>query len=287
VEEPEECSSISNARKEQEHEDLSPLSVLEPTFLNESCWSSDCCSGSSDGSKGYSSSSEVKNMPKNFLSNPPSVDAEAKTTDSVSSSSIDASDTSASIDASDISDITQCSKKSRNSELEYIGDVLGNVNLTKGGLGSLFISQDDVSVMDPHLFNKLESMNLYTQGKKNLDRRGYRKLLFDCVSECLETRRLTYFRAGYAAWSKGMAAMSRGIETEVCNEIGGWRSMGEWVEDELVDKDMSSGLGTWVDFRVEEFETGEELEREILSSLVDEVIGDVFVRRRDGRSVNL
>ena len=84
-----------------------------------------------------------------------------------------------------------------------------------------------------------------------------------------------------------MAAMSRGIETEVCNEISGWRNMGEWVEDELVDKDMSSGLGTWVDFRVEEFETGEELETEILSSLVDEVIGDVFVRRRDGRSVNL
>ncbi|KAG8096292.1 hypothetical protein GUJ93_ZPchr0013g36225 [Zizania palustris] len=278
VEEPEECSSISNTRKEKEHKDLSPLSVLEP-ILSESCWSSECCSGSNDGNKQYSSSSEVKTIPRNFLINPPSVDTEAKTADSVSSSSIEVSDTSASIDASDISDITQCSKKSRNSELEYIGDVVGSVNLTKGGLGSLFINED-VTALDPLLFDKLESMNLYTQGKNHMDRRGYRRLLFDCVSECLEMRRLTYFQAGYAAWSKGMAAMSRGIETEVCNEIGDWKGMCDWVEDELVDKDMSSGLGTWVDFRVEQFETGEEVEREILSSLLDEVIGDVFVRRR-------
>ncbi|KAG8063699.1 hypothetical protein GUJ93_ZPchr0003g16687 [Zizania palustris] len=267
VEEPEECGSISNTRKEREHEDLSPLSVLEPTFLSESFWSSECFSGSSDGSKPYSSSSEVKTFPRNFLISQPT------------SSSLEVSDTSASIDASDISDITQCSKKSRNSELEYIGDVLGSVNLTKGGLGSLFINED-ASALDTLLFDKLESLNIYTQGENHLDRQGYRRLLFDCVSECLEMRRLTYFRAGYAAWSKGMTAMSRGIETEVCNEIGGWKGMGDWVEDELVDKDMSSGLGTWVDFRVEAFEAGEEVEREILSSLLDEVIGDVFVRRQ-------
>ena len=112
-----------------------------------------------------------------------------------------------------------------------------------------------------------------------MDRRGYRRLLFDCVNECLEARRSTFFRAGYAAWSKGVAALSRGIETEVCNDITSWKSMGGWVEDELVDKDMSSGLGTWVDFRVEAFEAGEEVESEILSSLLDEVIGGMVVRR--------
>ncbi|KAK3151384.1 hypothetical protein QOZ80_3AG0245170 [Eleusine coracana subsp. coracana] len=270
VEEPEECGSVSNARKEQEHEDLSPLSVLEPTFTGESCWSSEC-SGSSDGSKGYSSSSEFKNIPGNFFINPPSADIEGKTTDSASS---------ASLDASDISDVTQCSKKSRTTELEYIGDVLSSVNLTTDDLGSLFVNQDGTA-LDSLLFEKLENMNAYTQGKDHLGSRGYRRLLFDCVNECLETRRLTYFRAGYAAWSKGVAALSRrGIETEVCKEITSWKSMGEWVEDELVDKDMSTGLGTWVDFRVEEFEGGQEVESEILSSLLDEVIGDMMVRRR-------
>ncbi|KAL6901945.1 hypothetical protein ACP4OV_004821 [Aristida adscensionis] len=269
VEEPEECSSISNARKEQEHEDLSPLSVLEPSFLSENFWSSEC-SGSSDGAKGYSSTSEVKNISGNLYVNPPSVDTEAKTTDSTSS---------ASIDTSDISDVTQCSKKSGNTEMEYIEDVLSSVNLTTDELGSLFANRDG-SALDPQLFEKLENMNVYTLGKDPLGKRGYRRLLFDCVNECLETRRLTYFRAGYAAWSKGVAALSRGIETEVCNEISSWKSMGEWVEDELVDKDMSSGLGTWVDFRVETFETGEEVESEILSSLLEEVIGDMFVRRR-------
>ncbi|KAJ1297508.1 hypothetical protein BS78_01G381700 [Paspalum vaginatum] len=270
VEEPEECSSISNARKEHENEDLSPLSVLEPTFLSESCWSSECSGSSSDGSKAYSPFSEVKNISGNLSINPASVDTEAKTTDSASSTSVD---------TSDISDVTQCSKKSRQTELEYIADVLSNVNLTTDELGSLFVNQDE-SALDPLLFGKLENTHVYTQGEEPLGRRGYRRLLFDCINECLETRRLTYFRAGYAAWSKGAALLSRGVETEVCNEITSWKSMGEWVEDELVDKDMSSGLGTWVDFRVEEFEAGEEVGSEILSSLLDEVIGDMVVRQR-------
>ena len=81
----------------------------------------------------YSSSSEVKTIPGNFLMNPPSVDIEAKTTDSASS---------ASVDTSDISDVTQCSKQSRQTELEYVEDVLSNVNLTTDELGSLFINQD-------------------------------------------------------------------------------------------------------------------------------------------------
>ncbi|PVH32817.1 hypothetical protein PAHAL_9G494200 [Panicum hallii] len=189
--------------------------------------------------------------------NPPSVDIEAKTTDSPSS---------ASVDTSDISDVTQCSKKSRHAEPEYVEDVLSHVNLTTDELASLFVSQDE-STLDPLLFEKLENMHVYTQGKEPLGRRGYRRLLFDCVNECLETRRSTYFRAGYGAWSKGVAALSRGIENEVCNEITSWKSMGEWVEDELVDKDMSSGAG-------------EEVESEILSSLLDEVIGNMVVRRR-------
>jgi len=80
--------------------------------------------------------------------------------------------------------------------------------------------------------------------------------------------------------AKGFAALSRGIETEVCNDITSWKSMGGWVEDELVDKDMSTGLGTWVDFQVETFEAGEDVEGEILSSLLDELIGDMVFRRR-------
>lgn len=157
--------------------------------------------------------------------------------------------------------------------------MLSSINLTTNELGSLFVNQDGTA-LDPLLFEKLENRNVYTQGKDHLVRQGYRRLLFDCVNECLETRRLTYFRAGYTAWNKGVAALSRrGIENEVCKEITSWKSMGEWVEDELVDKDMSTGLGTWVDFRVEEFEAGEEVESEILSSLLNEVIGDMIVRR--------
>jgi hypothetical protein len=215
------------------------------------------------GSKGYSTSSEIKNIPGSFFINPPLA-------------------SSVSLDTSDISDVTQCPKKSRNTELEYIGDVLSSVNILTEVLGSLFVNQDGTA-LDPHLFDKLENMNAYTQGKDHFGCQGYRRLLFDCVNECLETRRGTYFRAGYATWSKGVAALSRGIETEVCKEITNWKSMGEWVVDELVDKDMSTELGTWVDFRVEEYESGEEVEREILSSLLDEVIDDMMINHDDDK----
>ncbi|KAM0883475.1 hypothetical protein ACQ4PT_031619 [Festuca glaucescens] len=171
---------------------------------------------------------------------------------------------------------------------EYIGYILSSVNHTKDELGPirkkkedelgpLFVNREG-SALDPLLFDTLEEeMNTYTEWKGLMKDRVYRQLLFDCSNECLETRRLTYFREGYAAWSKGIIALSRGIETEVCDEISGWNGMGDLAVDELVEKDMSSGLGRWVDFRVEAFEVGKELEREILSSLLDEVISDVCV----------
>ena len=46
--------------------------------------------------------------------------------------------------------------------------------------------------------------------------------------------------------------------------------------DEIVEKDMGMGLGTWMDFRVEAFEAGTDLEGEILNSLINEVVCDIM-----------
>jgi hypothetical protein len=168
-------------------------------------------------------------------------------------------------------------RKSIVTEEEYIGYILSSVNHTKDEPVPLFVNREGLD-LDPLLFDTLEEeMNTFTEWKGLMNDRVYRRLLFDCVNESLEARRLTYFREGYAAWSEGIIDLSRGIETEVCDEISGWKGMGDLAVDELIEKDMSSGLGRWVDFRVEAFEVGKELEREILSSLLDEVISDVCV----------
>ncbi|KAH0994390.1 hypothetical protein GBA52_018254 [Prunus armeniaca] len=50
--------------------------------------------------------------------------------------------------------------------------------------------------------------------------------------------------------------------------------MAELHVDELVDKDMSTQRGRWLDFDIETFEEGLEIEKEILNSLVDELVSD-------------
>lgn len=54
--------------------------------------------------------------------------------------------------------------------------------------------------------------------------------------------------------------------------------MKDCMVDELVDKDMSSDQHQkWLDFDVEAFEVGVEIERRLLDSLINEVVADILV----------
>ncbi|OMO58410.1 hypothetical protein COLO4_34668 [Corchorus olitorius] len=52
--------------------------------------------------------------------------------------------------------------------------------------------------------------------------------------------------------------------------------MGDCMVDELVDKDMSSQHGKWLDFEDDAFALGVDIEGQILNILVDEVIADLL-----------
>jgi hypothetical protein len=47
--------------------------------------------------------------------------------------------------------------------------------------------------------------------------------------------------------------------------------------DELVDKDMSSQYGRWLDFEIDAFAFGVEVESQIFNSLVNEVVADILL----------
>lgn len=64
---------------------------------------------------------------------------------------------------------------------------------------------------------------------------------------------------------------------ELYKELLGFRSMEEVMVDELVTKDMSSGCGKWLDFDVEAFEEGLEVEGDIMSYLVNELVSDLLL----------
>ncbi|KAG1326210.1 hypothetical protein COCNU_01G001440 [Cocos nucifera] len=258
-----ECSSSSEDRKVPEHQHRSPLSILEASFSNESCSSSESWE-SSNGSKMHGSSIQAQRIVDlTCFNKTPSVEAEIELSDSVSSSSTEISRTA--------------HKNACNEEQEYVREILSN---TKSLFKNLDLCQmdHDSGILDPLLFDKLEaSRSLTAQDGEERDFRMRRKMLFDCVNECLDLKCSHYFHAGYRMWAKGMAVVMKDLTEELYREISGWRSMGEWMVDEVVERDMSSHLGRWVDFEIEAFEAGVEIEMGILDSLVDEVVSDFMI----------
>lgn len=199
----------------------------------------------------------------NCFNKTPSVAVEMELSDSVSSSSTEISRTAPTI---------AC-----NQEQEYVREILSNTKYLFKNL-NLCQMDHDSGILDPLLFDKLEtsgSLSALEGVERNFRMR--RKMLFDCVNECLDLKCSHYFHAGYRMWARGMAVVMKDLTEELYREISGWRGMGEWMVDELVERDMSSHLGRWVDFEIEAFEAGVEIELGILNSLVDEVIADFMI----------
>lgn len=162
---------------------------------------------------------------------------------------------------------------STNWEIEYVKEILYNVEL----MFNDFALGRAREIINPHLFDQLESRKIQWDSD-NGESRLRRKVLFDCVSECLDIRCGRYAYGGSGTWVKGLAMVTRKewLAEEVYKEITSWRGMGDCMVDELVDKDMSSQCGRWLDFQFDAFVFGVEVEGDIFSSLVDEVLADIL-----------
>lgn len=156
--------------------------------------------------------------------------------------------------------------KSSNWELEYVKEIVCNIE----SMFMDFAMSRSHEIIDPHLFDQLERVN--GRGQR-------RKVIFDCVSECLDIRCKRYVDGGYDTWLKGVVVVrnKEKLAEEVYREISGWSGMGNCMVDELVDKDMSSYFGRWLDFEVEAFELGIQIEKRLLNSLIDEVVADILL----------
>lgn len=233
---------------------LSPISVLEQSFLTESCNSSDTAESNNTGACKQSSSVQAKEVFgicswNKFHSMEPEVDL----LDSASSTFGKEED-----------------GKSPNWELEYVKDILYNIE----SMFMDFAMGRCQKIINPHLFDQLERINSHRHELKQR-----RKVVFDCVGECLDLRCRQFVEGGYDSWSKGLLVVKnkKRLAEEVYREISGWSGMGNCMVDELVDKDMSSGFGRWMNFEVEAFELGIQIEKRLLNSLIDEVVADILL----------
>ncbi|XVE65550.1 hypothetical protein DITRI_Ditri08aG0008600 [Diplodiscus trichospermus] len=264
VEDMDECSSSHLDARQP-----SPVSILEPSFSTESSNSSDSTeSFSIEGSKQCSSAQAQEVLAKSSLKKLRSLEADTELSDSASSMY---SGTIAKRNQNIV--VTSDPMNSVSWELEYIKLILCNVEL----MFKDFALGCAREIINPRLFDQLESRRgEFGIGRDGGESRLERKVLFDSISECLDLRCRRYVSGGYRMWVKGMTMLRRNewLAEEVHKEISGWTGMGDCMVDELVDKDMSSRYGKWVDFEVDAFVLGADIEGQILNALVDEVVAE-------------
>ncbi|KAL3641904.1 hypothetical protein CASFOL_012719 [Castilleja foliolosa] len=250
-------SSASQASKSLDCRLPSPVSVLELSPFAESCNSSDTADSNSMGDSKQCSSVQAQELLDSFSSKMfLTSEGDIELSDSASSNSTN-------------------SKKSKEWELEYVNEILFNIEPM---FEDYYASGRAEGVVKSHVFDKLECQEGYISNLRETPRTD-KRLMFDCVRECLDLRCKQYVSGGCKQWAKGISVIKRKekLAEEVYKEIIGWSAALDSMIDELVDKDMSGRYGKWVDYDIEAFELGIQIESRILNSLIDEVVADILV----------
>ncbi|KAF8084503.1 hypothetical protein N665_0715s0009 [Sinapis alba] len=153
-------------------------------------------------------------------------------------------------------------------ELEYISEILGSDQL----MVKEFALGMATDIIPASLFREMESRGEATADKLN------RKTLFDYVNKCLALKCEQMFRGSCRGllWKDGVLFEHRDwLAEELNREIHGLKKMREMMMDELVEKEMSSLEGSWLDFERESYEEGIDIEGEIVSTLVDDLVNEL------------
>ncbi|KAL5196152.1 hypothetical protein HKD37_20G057826 [Glycine soja] len=262
--------------------DIMMLSMNQQLQTSESMEEPSCSSNSESqngsylhsayGSTIYSSMQDEE--VSNFSPMNESLSLENKAEWSEQSSSIVMGDNMASEQLSLMSNSAEYTRSARNMELEYVKDIFSNAEL----MAEEFVVGETDKIIMENLFDKLENEGLGAENYEEYSKIE-RKIIFDTVSECLELRCKQVFVGSCKAWPKWVASVQRKkcLAEEFYKEMLSFRNMEDGVEvDELVSKDMSTGWGRWLDFDIEACEEGSELEFDIVTCLINELVSDLL-----------
>ncbi|KAL2345624.1 hypothetical protein Fmac_006909 [Flemingia macrophylla] len=166
-------------------------------------------------------------------------------------------------------------ERSSNTEFEYVKYILGNAEF----MAEEFVMGQSSTVIMPNLFDLLENQINGTENYGEEYSKLERKAIFDCVSEFMELRCKQAFVGTCKAWPGWVMSVQKKswMANELYKEMQSFKSLEEIMVDELVNKDMSSGCGKWLDFDVEAFEEGLEVEGDILDYLINELVSDLLL----------
>ncbi|XP_010313418.1 uncharacterized protein TRM6/7/8B [Solanum lycopersicum] len=265
VENPKTASSITCEGE------FSLASSMEPSISGGSCSSLDSFrSLATDGSKYHLSDGSHYMMNWKTYMRTHLVEGDAELLDSASSASL--------ADAGEKESTTTLTSSNFNEsaywEFQYIRDIIRSSDMVM----EEFLLGEVQSIIALDLFDKLENQQARTNKNAEEQLKMRRRVLFHSAVECLELRCKLSFGRGVEAWAKWTTLVQRKewLAEEVYRVIASWTSMEELMVDEVVDKDMSTQDGKWTDFSFEACEEGVDIEKEILSSLMDDLIGDLM-----------
>ncbi|XVE72084.1 hypothetical protein DITRI_Ditri11bG0010600 [Diplodiscus trichospermus] len=131
---------------------------------------------------------------------------------------------------------------------------------------------DEIETLAGAMWAEFNSLLGVDQTKENNQLRGF---LFDCAIECLDSKCSRYCDSGFRAWRIKPYYMNSGkLIQDVADEVRRWTKLAGMVPDELIEWEMSYSLGKWTDFDIESYEAGAEMDWDILQNLVEEIVVD-------------
>ncbi|KAJ9564371.1 hypothetical protein OSB04_000337 [Centaurea solstitialis] len=107
---------------------------------------------------------------------------------------------------------------------------------------------------------------------------GYqmKRVVFDSLIEFLDSKYGRYSKCGFRAWMTVPPFVGPEILVhEVMEEVRRWMGFVGQSSDDLVEGDMSRCLGKWTDFEMEGYEIGGRIEGDVVEMLVDEIVADL------------
>ncbi|XP_074558468.1 uncharacterized protein LOC141814404 [Curcuma longa] len=264
---------------EMESSQLSPISILEASFSNESC---------SIGSLNAGSGGKLQVGLVENCNTPQSTDTDADLLDSATSvdlrrSILDKIQHLSCITSS--ADDIPCEVGFSNFKFFEARRFISNAvllfeNFTACGsdTGSFGISLEStlldllqgvcdallIPTVDPHYRGVKETGQL-------------RELLFDCMIECLDSKYSLSCKSGYMTYFKIPFLLTREkLMEELHKQITDWMDLAGKFLDDLVKNEMKSSTEKWTVCKIEACEAGMELESNILQALLEEILIDFY-----------
>ncbi|XP_041007598.1 uncharacterized protein LOC121252166 [Juglans microcarpa x Juglans regia] len=194
--------------------------------------------------------------------------------------------------------------------VRHVSKILDILNLTGPGLTGIKVAQAKEVILNaellfgnatphtfdgmkgflisPHLLDGMESFGRtawtnyigFIGLEDTKERNHLRTFLFDLIVECLDSKYGQYCNSGFKTWSRLPLHMgTEKLTLDAAEEVRRWTDLAGMIPDEIIELEMSHSLRKWTDFDTEAFETGAEIDGDILQILIEEIVMDLL----DGR----